>query len=58
MNLGRHGCPSCDKTNREGFGDTQVAEKYNAHYVLAYVDAESGRRLRLSGGERITEVVQ
>ena len=28
---------------------------YTDHYVLAYVDSESGKRLRLPSGERITE---
>jgi thioredoxin-related protein len=54
--FGRHGCPSCEKTNRESFTDPRVVERYNANYVLAYVDAESGERLRLPGGERITEM--
>lgn len=54
--FGRHGCPSCEKTNRESFTDPRVVERYNANYVLAYVDAESGERLRLTGGERITEM--
>lgn len=54
--FGRHGCPSCEKTNRESFSDPRVFDRYNANYVLAYVDAESGERLRLPGGERITEM--
>lgn len=54
--FGRHGCPSCDKTNREAFSDARVIEKYNANYVLAYVDAEGGKRLRFPSGERITEM--
>lgn len=54
--FGRHGCPSCEKANRESFTDPRVIEKYNANYVLAYVDSESGKRLRLSSGERITEM--
>jgi thioredoxin-related protein len=54
--FGRHGCPSCEKTNRESFSDPRVIEKFNANYVLAYVDSESGGRLRLSSGERITEM--
>jgi hypothetical protein len=32
-----------------------VKELFVRHYVLAYVDAESGRRLTLPSGERITE---
>jgi thioredoxin-related protein len=54
--FGRHGCPSCEKTNRESFTDSRVIERFNAHYVLAYVDSESGKRLRLPSGERITEM--
>ncbi|MCB1724846.1 MAG: thioredoxin fold domain-containing protein [Chromatiaceae bacterium] len=54
--FGRHGCPSCEKTNRESFSDPRVVEHFNAHYVLAYVDSESGERLRLPSGERITEM--
>jgi thioredoxin-related protein len=54
--FGRHGCPSCEKTNRESFSDARVAERYKANYVLAYVDSESGNRLRLPSGERITEM--
>ena len=40
--FGRQGCPFCAKTNRESFTDARVIEKYNANYVLAYVDSESG----------------
>ena len=54
--FGRHGCPSCEKTNRESFTDERVIERINAHYVLAYVDSESGERLHLPSGERITEM--
>jgi thioredoxin-related protein len=53
--FGRYGCGYCDKTNKESFSDQQVKERYSKHYVLAYVDAESGKRLRLPNGERITE---
>ena len=54
--FGRHGCPSCEKTNRESFSDPRVIAAYNANYVLAYVDSESGKRLRLPSGERVTEM--
>lgn len=54
--FGRHGCPSCEKTNRESFTDPRVIEAYNANYVLAYADSEGGNRLRLASGERITEM--
>lgn len=53
--FGRYGCAYCDRTNKEAFTDPAVREKYTNHYVLAYVDAESGRRLRLPSGERVSE---
>jgi thioredoxin-related protein len=53
--FGRFGCGYCEKTNKEAFSSEKVRKIYTDHYVLAYVDAESGKRLRLSGGERITE---
>jgi thioredoxin-related protein len=53
--FGRYGCGYCDKTNKEAFSDKQVHDTYTRHYVLAYVDSESGKRLRLPSGERITE---
>ncbi len=53
--FGRYGCGWCDKTNKETFSDPDLRELYTNHYVLAYVDAESGRRLVLPTGERITE---
>ena len=53
--FGRYGCGYCDKTNKEAFSDNSIKETYTRHYVLAYVDSESGKRLRLPSGERITE---
>ena len=53
--FGRYGCGYCDKTNKEAFSDPGVKEQYSTNYVLAYVDSESGKRLRLPSGERITE---
>lgn len=53
--FGRYGCGYCDKTNAEAFIDDTVKQQYTDHYVLAYVDSESGKRLRLPSGERITE---
>jgi thioredoxin-related protein len=53
--FGRYGCGYCEKTNKEAFSDPIVREQYIAHYILTYVDAESGKRLRLPSGERITE---
>jgi len=54
--FGRQGCPSCEKTNRESFTDPRVKERLRENYVLAYADSESGKRLRLNSGERITEM--
>lgn len=54
--FGRYGCGWCEKTNRESFSDPKVKSAYLDHYVLVYVDAESGQRLRLPSGERITEM--
>jgi thioredoxin-related protein len=53
--FGRFGCGWCDKTNREAFSDPRVKARYTANYILVYVDAESGKRLTLPSGERITE---
>lgn len=53
--FGRYGCGYCDKTNKEAFSDKGIHETYARNYVLAYVDSESGKRLRLPNGERITE---
>ncbi len=53
--FGRYGCGYCEKTNKEAFSDPAVKAAYTDHYVLAYVDSESGERLRLPSGERITE---
>jgi thioredoxin-related protein len=53
--FGRYGCGYCEKTNREAFSDPSVRQRYSKNYALAYVDAESGRRLRLPSGERIAE---
>ena len=53
--FGRYGCGYCDKTNKEAFSDPGVKEHYSKNYVLSYVDSESGKRLRLPSGERITE---
>jgi thioredoxin-related protein len=54
--FGRYGCGWCDKTNKEAFSEAAVRERYVDHYVLVYVDAESGKRLALPSGERITEM--
>lgn len=54
--FGRYGCGWCDKTNKETFSDSSLRQRYMEHYALVYVDAESGRRLTLPSGERITEM--
>ena len=53
--FGRYGCAWCDHTNKKTFSDAALKQLYSDHYVLVYVDAESGRRLTLPSGERITE---
>ena len=54
--FGRYGCSSCRKMHQEVFSDNQIKQRYNDHYVLAYVDTESGERLTLPNNERITEM--
>lgn len=53
--FGRYGCGWCDKTNKEAFSKEEVKSRYSRHYSLIYADAESGDRLSLPSGERITE---
>lgn len=53
--FGRLGCAWCDKTNRESFSNELLRKNYIEHYILVYVDSESGKRLSLPSGERITE---
>jgi len=53
--FGRYGCGWCDKTNQEAFSDKPLQRLYSDRYVLVYVDSESGKRMTLSSGERITE---
>jgi thioredoxin-related protein len=54
--FGREGCAWCEKTNKQAFGDAGVRRLYHDHYVLVYVDTESGKRLTLPSGERVTEM--
>lgn len=54
--FGRHGCGFCDMTNERSFSDPDLKALYEDHYTLVYVDAESGDRLTLPSGERITEM--
>lgn len=53
--FGRFGCPWCDIVNKQAFVDPKLKDLYIRNYVLVYVDSESGKRLRLPTGERITE---
>jgi len=53
--FGRYGCAWCDHTNKKTFSDAALKALYSDNYVLVYVDAESGKRLTLPSGERITE---
>jgi thioredoxin-related protein len=53
--FGRFGCAWCDQVNKQTFVDSGLRELYTRNYVLVYVDSESGKRLRLPSGERITE---
>ena len=54
--FGRYGCPTCARVNHESLTDPDVRKRYHEHYILAYVDSESGDRLRLPNGERMTEM--
>lgn len=54
--FGRYGCGWCDKTNKETFSDAGLKALLEENYELVYVDAESGERLELPNGERITEM--
>jgi thioredoxin-related protein len=54
--FGRYGCTTCRKMHAEVFSDAAVSKKYNGEFVLAYVDTESGNRIRLANGETTTEM--
>lgn len=54
--FGRYGCSTCRKMHAEVFSDAAVIKKYNSEFVLAYVDTESGNRIRLANGETTTEM--
>jgi thioredoxin-related protein len=54
--FGRYGCTTCRKMHAEVFSDEAVSAKYNNAFVLAYVDTESGNRIRLGNGETTTEM--
>jgi thioredoxin-related protein len=53
--FGRYGCAWCDHVNRKTFSDTGLKQLFSDNYVLIYVDAEGGKRIRLPSGERLTE---
>ncbi|MEK7734606.1 MAG: thioredoxin fold domain-containing protein [Pseudomonadota bacterium] len=53
--FGRPGCAYCERTNVEGFGHDDLRRNYRQHFVLVYVDTESGARVTLPNGERTTE---
>lgn len=54
--FGRYGCSTCRKMHKEVFTDTTIQSTYSNDFVLAYVDTESGNRIRLPSGERTTEM--
>ena len=54
--FGRYGCSTCRKMHAEVFNDASLNAKLNGAFVLAYVDTESGNRISLANGERITEM--
>jgi len=54
--FGRYGCSSCLKMHKEVFSDIEMHKKYSGRFILAYVDTESGNRIRLPNGERTTEM--
>ncbi len=53
--FGRYGCAWCDLVNRKTFSDPGLKQTFSDNYVLIYVDAEGGKRIRLANGERVTE---
>jgi thioredoxin-related protein len=53
--FGRYGCAYCDHTNRKTFSDAGLNKLFSENYILIYVDAEGGKRIRLPSGERVTE---
>jgi thioredoxin-related protein len=54
--FGRYGCNTCRKMHKEIFSDPSLRQNLTQHFVLAYVDTESGNRIRLANGERTTEM--
>jgi len=54
--FGRYGCNTCRKMHKEVFSDPKLRQSLTDQFVLAYVDTESGKRIRLENGERTTEM--
>jgi len=54
--FGRHGCSTCLKMHAEVFTDPGLRKTLSENFVLAYVDTESAKRIRLPSGERTTEM--
>jgi len=54
--FGRYGCTTCLKMHNEVFTDAGLNEEFSKKFALAYVDTESGKRIRLPNGERTTEM--
>ncbi len=54
--FGRYGCSTCRKMHQEVFSDSSVMENLTQTFVLAYVDTESGRRIKMPTGEKTTEM--
>lgn len=54
--FGRYGCTTCRKMHAEVFTDDALKTGLNRDFILAYVDTESGKRIRLPNGERTTEM--
>ena len=54
--FGRYGCTTCRKMHKEVFSDAALNDEFAEKFVLAYVDTESGNRIRLPNGERTTEM--
>ena len=54
--FGRYGCNTCRKMHKEVFSDLSLRQNLSNNFVLAYVDTESGNRIRLANGERTTEM--
>ena len=53
---GRYGCTTCRQMDAEVFSDSDLRQRYNGEFALAYVDTESANRITLPNGERTTEM--